>query len=89
MQTELGRLPITEAVAQACLTGLVEKHATLSTDLSGYQQWRTALDAGEAGVVAASLAQIVEALEEAINANAEAMRVHISTDGLFEKRNLN
>lgn len=88
LQTELGHLPITEVAAQACLTGLIEEHATLPTDLSGYQQWRTAFDAGEAGVFTLPLAEIVGALEEAVAANAEAMHEQTQNAGLFEKSNL-
>jgi hypothetical protein len=88
LQTELGHLPISETAARECLTGLIEEHATLPTDLSGYQQWRTAFDAGEAGVFTLPLADIVGALEEAVRANAEAMQAQTEQAGLFEKRNL-
>lgn len=88
LQTELGHLPISEAAAQECLTELIEEHAALPGDQSGYQQWRTAFDAGEAGVFTLPLAEIVGALEQAIRANAEAMKTQTQNAGLFEKRNL-
>ncbi|WP_064014849.1 hypothetical protein [Deinococcus puniceus] len=88
LQTELGHLPLTEAAAQACLTELIDAHAAIPTDQSGYQQWRSAFDAGEAGVFTLPLAEIVGVLEGAISANAEAMKTHSDTAGLFEKRNL-
>ncbi|MFB9992123.1 hypothetical protein ACFFLM_09145 [Deinococcus oregonensis] len=88
LQTELGHLPITEAAAQACLTGLIEEHVTLPTDLSGYRQWRAAFEAGEAGTFDLPLAEIVETLEQVISANGEATRTQTEHAGLFEKRNL-
>ncbi|OLV18014.1 hypothetical protein [Deinococcus marmoris] len=67
VQTDLPHSPISAGALRASVSALLEEGATLPEDQSGYEQWRGAHERGEAGVFTLEVAQIVTALEEAVN----------------------
>lgn len=67
VQTDLPHSPISAGALRTSVTELLEAGATLPGDQSGYGQWRAARERGEAGIFTLEVAQIVAALEEAVN----------------------
>ncbi|GMA14889.1 hypothetical protein E5F05_12635 [Deinococcus metallilatus] len=72
LQTDLGHMPISEEAVQQSVTDLLEQNATPSDDGGGYEEWRAAYERGEAGVFTLPVAQVVQALEDAVNAPTPA-----------------
>ncbi|MDV6375212.1 hypothetical protein [Deinococcus arenicola] len=67
VQTDLPHSPISEGALRASVTDLLEESAALPDDQSGYETWREAHERGEAGVFTLEVAEIVAALEQAVN----------------------
>lgn len=67
VQTALGHLPMSEEAVRASVTELLET-GVQADDGGGYAQWREAHERGEAGVFTLMVAEVVQALEEAVNA---------------------
>lgn len=67
VQDTLSHTPVREDAVRASVTELIEERAALPHDGGGYETWRTAFERGEAGVFTLPLADIVEALEVAVN----------------------
>lgn len=67
--TELiGHVPVAEDNFDSSVLELIEAQAALPEDESGYQQWLEAFQRGEAGVFPLDLAEIVEAMAQALAA---------------------
>lgn len=84
VQTALPHSPISAQALRASVTELLEEDATLPDDQGGYETWREAHERGEAGVFTLQVAQIVAALEEAVNAPRAP-----EVNRLFQKNRLN
>ena len=67
VQTFLGHLPVSEEAVRASVTQLLEI-GVQADDEGGYALWRGAYEREEAGIFTLPVAEIVQALEEAVNA---------------------
>lgn len=68
-QSELAHSPIAEASLRGSVIDLIEEHVPLPGDLSGLRHWEAAFARGEAGFFTLSVAEIVAAVEEAVNSS--------------------
>ena len=66
-QDLLPHLPLAKESLDKSVTALIGAGKADPEFLDGYREWKTAFDAGKAGVWKASLKQIVGTLEKAIN----------------------
>ncbi len=63
----IGHTPITADALARSVTVLDAEQVALPADDSGYQTWKAASERGEAGVFTVTIAELVEAMEQAIN----------------------
>jgi len=60
-------LPFSEAAIEKSVTALLADSAPLPAFEDGYREWRTAYEAGEAGVFTVSVAEAVSFIEAALD----------------------
>ena len=63
---EMGHIPISETALQNSVTTLVGFSQQLPEYESGYNEWRSAYEAGKAGYFTVPVAAIVEGIEESL-----------------------
>ena len=63
----IGHMPFTESAVAASVTELLGQADELPDFEEGYESWRSAWDAGEAGVFTITIAEAVDVMEQAIN----------------------
>jgi hypothetical protein len=63
----ISHMPFTESAMAASVTELLGQADALPPFEEGYESWRSAWDAGEAGVFTITVAEAVEVMEQAIN----------------------
>ena len=64
---EIGHLPYSGQALRQSVTQLESSSAPLPPSESGYSQWRSAFDAGKAGVWTLPLSEAVAAMEKVLN----------------------
>ncbi|MFM1814237.1 MAG: hypothetical protein RLZ98_932 [Pseudomonadota bacterium] len=67
MLTEIGHLPVSRACLEASLTDRIPYVGQVPDVSEGYAQWHAAFMSGEAGVFDIPIAEIVGAMERAMN----------------------
>jgi hypothetical protein len=66
---EIGHMPFAETAIDASVVELLRQDvAVAAAENEGYEQWRSAFDAGDAGVFTIPVRDAVEYMEQAINA---------------------
>jgi hypothetical protein len=65
--TELPHFPVSEETLKKSLVKLNGKQAPNPNYIEGYKTWRSAFDAGEAGIFTISVSEIVGFIEVTIN----------------------
>lgn len=65
--SNLPHFPVSEETMKKSLVKLIGKSAPNPDYLEGYNTWKTAFDAGEAGIFTISVSEIVSFIEEVIN----------------------
>ncbi len=63
-QTSIAHLPFAESAIESSVTKLERESSPLPDFAEGYQQWRTAYDAGHAGVFTISVTEAYEAVTD-------------------------
>ena len=67
ISTDLPHFPVSEETLKKSLTKLNGKRQSNPDYQEGYQTWKSAFDKGEAGIFTIDVAEIVGAVEQAIN----------------------
>src|ERR1044071_9362869 len=64
---EIGHMPYESAALRKTVTALESSNGPIPDYKSGYQDWKTAFDNGEAGVFTASVSEVMAGMESALN----------------------
>lgn len=67
ISSELPHFPVSEETLKISLTKLIGKKAPNPDYLEGYNTWKSAFDAGGAGIFTISISDIIGIVEDAIN----------------------
>lgn len=68
VSTELPHFPVSEETLKKSLIKLINKRTPNSEYVEGYNTWKEAFDAGQAGIFTISVSEIVGVVEQSINA---------------------
>lgn len=68
--TELPHIPISRAAFERSVLSVESRLDRLPDFAEGYNIWRTAFDAGQAGVFSVAIAEIVDVMDEALRGDA-------------------
>ncbi|WP_309573226.1 hypothetical protein [Deinococcus sp.] len=71
VQEDLAHSPVSEAALKDSVMELIQEGVAVNEDLDGLEDWRDAYARGEAGVFTLPVKELVEAVEQAINATPE------------------
>jgi len=62
----VGHMPFSEEAMDQSVTALAQEYAPLPDFYEGYQQWRQAIEEGQAGVFTITVAESVDFMEQAL-----------------------
>ena len=67
LSSVVSHLPCSEEAISGSVIGVVREGAALPDFEEGYQEWRAAFDAGQAGVWGVPVAKMIDAMESVLN----------------------
>ena len=74
LSSTISHLPCSEEAINQSVVGVVQETALLPKFEEGYREWRSAFDAGKAGIWGIPVAAMIEAMESVLNQPQEAAK---------------
>lgn len=72
LSSVISHLPCSEEAMNQSVVGIIQETAPLPNFEEGYREWRSAFDAGQAGIWGIPVAAMIEAMESVLNQPQEA-----------------